>query len=525
MKTSKIISMIACAALMVSSCVKDELSKENAGRQKPEVSIEQNNVNNYFMAFTITTDYPAAQFGYVVMDGSAETVPSVQDILLDQVGTALQSGVYSTANQTKAKVDFECEPDADYIVYAAAITDTGLFSDLVSCPIHVNDTEIPEIVNATVNGSSLILTFSEDIVLNSEGSATLSYIKFGEYVITPEQPLPLEYITVDGNQATFACPRPGNGAGYIVSFSYGLFEDVHGNKAYGVKSSFNLSTGKETNLVWAEQPVDFIVSDSWFKSAPASSWHEEGAVVEIEFPFDIYKNAVSNAVSVVYNESAGKEYAYADFTIENKRVVKVVLPRAPKSTFDIHFDKAAIYDEWGNVNTEYELPAESFKFAAYELSCGDYTVESNKIVNSKKNTFNIKFEYNTATVVDMSADWFNINRDVLKGTDNVMPKLRGVVDYEARTITFDGQWYYRGVLDSNLAFGNAFYYYGKDESKMLVFWAGGNGSDPIVVNFDENGVMTTISGFEYAIHSASTLGYLESYDYVTSGSALTPVGK
>ena len=279
MKSIKITSIFACLLMLAVSCSKEsELSKANAGKERPVVTIEQNNVTNYYLTFTVSTGFPASQFGYVVMPSTSTQAPVAQDIVMDQIGTALQSGVFNTVDKTKVKVEFDCEPDANYIVYAAAITDEGVLSEVASCPIHVTDTEIPSIVAARVEGNVLTLTFSEKILLSQEGSATIQYIKFGEGVVTSPENLPLEYISVEDNVATFNCPRPGNGAGYVVSYSYGLFTDVNGNKAYGVVSSFDIDTEQGKNLFWAESPVDFTVDDSYFKmvddpAAPPSRSH------------------------------------------------------------------------------------------------------------------------------------------------------------------------------------------------------------------------------------------------------------
>ena len=504
--------------MLAASCSKEsELSKDNAGKERPVVTIEQNNVTNYYLTFTLSTDSPASQFGYVIMESTSTQAPAAQDIVMDQIGTALQSGVYNTVDRTKVKVEFGCKPDENYIVYAAAITDEGLLSEVASCTIHVTDTEIPSIVEAKVDGNVLTLTFSEKILLNQEGTATIQYIKFGEGVVTNPESLPLEYISVEDNVATFNCPRPGNGAGYVVSFSYGLFTDVNGNKAYGVVSSFDIATEQGKNLYWAEPAVDFAVEDSYFKKAESPDvWKQEGACIEITFPFDVYENPkVDRAVSVVYAESDKKEYAYADFTIENNRVMKVVLPRTPKAAFDVHIDRGAIFDTWGNLNAEYEVPSSGFKYSAFAVKLGTYSV------SSSVGDFNMKFTSESSSVVNVESDWFNIGRDLLASEDPIMPILRGTIDYARMTISFDGQWYYRGVLKTESVFGSALYYADKSQSQFLAFWGSGtSGTSPIVVKISEDGSLESISEFEYALHSTSG-SYLKSYGFVESGSALT----
>ncbi len=520
MKTYKLLSMSLVLFLAAVSCTEEGLSKQNAGKEKPVITIEQNNAVNYLMTFTLTADANTAQFGYVILDGSSTLVPDTQDIVMDKIGTALQSGVFNAVDQVKKRVEFECEPNHEYKVYAAAISDSGLLSYLAEKDIKVADTEVPTVVKSSVSGNTLILEYSEDIVLNKESYATIQYVKWGTMEVTPKKDLPLDNISVEGNVATILCPKPANGAGYLVSFPQGLFLDLSGNKGWGVNSSFDTATNTYKNLGWDDAPVDFSVEDTYFQEGSADVWNSDDATLEIVFPFDIYKNTyLKNTVSIIYKDSAGKDYAYADYDVaEDKRTVKIKLPRAPKAIFDVKLDRGAVYDEWGNVNSAFELDNDEFRYSALDLKLGSYEIKA------EKNTFNVKFTRSTASVVTMSADWFNLGRDLIGASGDIMPVLKGVVDYEEKTITFDGTWYYRGVQNSSNAFGLAFYHYGKDESKYLMFWGSGKGASPIVVSFDENGVMQSTTAFDYSVHSAdNSYTFLSTYDEVKDGTTFTYV--
>ncbi|MGM9786396.1 MAG: hypothetical protein ACI3ZS_06125 [Candidatus Cryptobacteroides sp.] len=518
------IMMTSLCVLALSSCQKNELSRQNAGKEKPVLTITSNRVSDNLLTFTIEADFNTAQFGYVILDGRDNPVPTAQSIVMDEVQSSLQSNVYSAVEQTKVRVDFECESDHDFQVFAAAITDTGLLSEVIVYDVYVPDTEIPSITKANVSGNVLTLTFTEDIFVNKESSATIQYVKWGVLEITDKEDLPLEFISTEGNRAVFNCPKPANGAGYLVSFPQGLFVDKSGNKAKGVESSLNLDTYTYYSLGWDDMPVDFAVEGSYFQNAPASSFRQDGATVSITFPFDVYKNEnIDKPVSVVYNENSRKEYVYADYLVSaDRRTVRVVLPRVPKATFDICFERGAIYDEWGNVNSAYEVTAENdYRYAACDLLSGDY-----RLTTDKADEFVIKFERSSAATVTMSADWFNLGRDVL-GVDqtredkSIMPQLVGIVNYESGTVSFDGSWNYRGILDTTNAFGSAFYYYGKDESRMIVFWGSGNGREPIIVHFNEDGRFTDIGDFDYSVHSSSNGGFISVYDSVSEGTPLT----
>ena len=94
-------------------------------------------------------------------------------------------------------------------------------------------------------------------------------------------------------------------------------------------------------------------------------------------------------------------------------------------------------------------------------------------------------------------------------------QLVGTVNYAESTITFDGRWLYNGSLYSQSAFGIG--YYTLSSGEMLVFFSGDSGSEPITVNFDENGYLTQISNIEYGVYGDS---YLGAYSYCPAGSNL-----
>lgn len=65
---SRIIRIVLAAACLVAalSCVKEGLSTQNAGKEKPVVKISTNRVSDNLVTFTLTCESTnASQFGYV----------------------------------------------------------------------------------------------------------------------------------------------------------------------------------------------------------------------------------------------------------------------------------------------------------------------------------------------------------------------------------------------------------------------------------------------------------------------------
>lgn len=117
------------------------------------------------------------------------------------------------------------------------------------------------------------------------------------------------------------------------------------------------------------------------------------------------------------------------------------------------------------------------------------------------------------------ANWFNI----APAGYTIDPMLVGTADPVTRTITFDGTFGGFtedggfGIYQDN-AFGTAFMYYDEANTQLLAFWGGGDsGTDPVVVEYDENGTLTTISYCDYTIHDAMTGAGIQVFDALTDG--------
>lgn len=117
------------------------------------------------------------------------------------------------------------------------------------------------------------------------------------------------------------------------------------------------------------------------------------------------------------------------------------------------------------------------------------------------------------------ANWFNL----APAGYTVDPMLVGTADPTTRTITFDGTFGGFtedggfGIYEQN-AFGTGFMYYDQAQTMLLAFWGGGNsGTDPVVIEYDENGYLTTISYCDFTIHDAESGMGIMTFDALTDG--------
>lgn len=522
MKTIKYFAMLLAAVSLFSGCSDDDdLSTQNKNKTKPSVTVTQGTVTDTQFTFTLTASEEAAQYAYVVLEGKDNAAPTAHDIVIDEVSGKLQSDAFNFADAATQTIGVACDPDADYQVFAAAITATGLLSEVSELKVYVPDTGIPTPVSFDPSGNTVTVTYSEDIVVGSTGKATVRYIQWGLGNMLAAVEIPAENISTDGKVATIVCPKPGNGAGYIVSYTAGMFEDASGNKCPAMNSGWDNNAGKYVNIGWDDDTVDFAIEDNYFVPQPDDAdYNTPTTTIDFAFPFDVYDAEAKNAVQVIFNEAEGISYLNAAYTLEaDKRTVKVTLPKVPTATFDVQVAKGAFYDVWGNESAPFTVATDQLRYSNFQIAIkeGDYTISytaGTNVVNTASGTpFSARLVKYDNTRYALYANWFNAFSSI-----NALPTLLGEVDYANNQIVFDGTFLLNGNPYSKPAFGMGMYDYDQEGTMMLVFWGGGNsGTDPVTAQFDEDGYLTAISYFDYTIHNAADGKGLAVYDACADG--------
>lgn len=515
MKTLRYFLMLLAAGALFTGCSDDdELSKQNVGKTKPTVTLTQDAVTDTQFTFTLTASAEAQQYGYALFKGEGNAAPIAYDIVVDEVSGAAVAGVFNAADNASQTITINCSSDAHYQIFAAAITSTGLLGEVSELTIYVPDTTSPRPATFSTSGNTATVTFSEEIRLSqSAGSATVRYIQWGIGMITDPVEIPRSSISASGKVATFVCPKPAAGAGYMVSFTEGLFEDASGNPAPGINSTWNNDTHKYVNIGWNDANVDFAILDSYFvEPAEDVNWYDPATTIDFVFPFDVYDSGVKNAVSVIYDEAAGTSTLYTTYTLDaDKRTVHIALPKVPSGRFDVQIAQGAFYDIWANETAAYKPASLRWSNFSVELQLGDYQIDYTN-ANGDPDSFMSKLVQYDDTYYALYAVWFG----AFNGYAN--PILLGKADYANSQIVFDGTYLSNGQPSTRSAFGGGFYYYDQAQTMMLAFWGGGNsGTEPVVIDFDEDGYMTAISYCDYSVHNASSGAMLGVFDSLNDG--------
>lgn len=532
MKTIKYFAMLLAAVSLFSGCSDDDdLSTQNKNKTKPSVTVTQGTVTDTQFTFTLTASEEAAQYAYVVFEGKDNAAPTAHDIVIDEVSGKLQSDAFNLADAATQTINVACDPDADYQVFAAAITATGLLSEVSELKVYVPDTGIPTPVSFNPSGNTVTVTYSEDIVVGSTGKATVRYIQWGLGNMLAAVEIPAENISTDGNVATIVCPKPGNGAGYIVSYTAGMFEDASGNKCLAMNSGWDNNAGKYVNIGWDDDTVDFAIEDNYFVPQPDDAdYNTPTTTIDFAFPFDVYDAEAKNAVQVIFNEAEGISYLNAAYTLEaDKRTVKVTLPKVPTATFDVQVAKGAFYDVWGNESAPFTVATDQLRYSNFQIDIktGTYTISYTTLgdltggqvtaLNPKTgNPFTANLVKFDNTYYALQANWFNL---MSSGAAN--PILLGTVDFASNKIVFDGTWYNatEKKIETRSCFNYNLFYSMNSGALYLCFCSAGNtGEEPLELTFDADGYMTEISYFDYTLYNNdSEYSYYGIFDACADG--------
>lgn len=528
MKTIKYFAAFVCAALVMGACTEtDGLSDQNAGKEKPVVEITQKVATDLDLQFNLKVTDNANQFGYVLLAGHGNTVPTPVSILANEVSGALAAETFwyeENDEDTYVKsVTIDCSefktPYEKYQVFAVAITADGLAGDVVSLDVTMNDKTAPAPVSFNPDANTVEVEWNEEVVLGT-GKAYVSVLAFGAMAYAVQnQEIAAENITVEGNILTIVCPEAPAGAGYVVSIDAGIVTDLSGNPSPEIKSAY--SGGKYQNIGWTTPNVEIpITAASFVEPAEDVDWTAEGANLVFKLPTQVMDAGLTNPIKVVYDESEGVSYLNAEYTLaEDAQTVTVFLPRTPTGYFDVIIAEGAFFDVWDNQTTGFE-PSE-YRYSNFmdaSVVGGNMTISYIYPDNEGKaetSAMNAKLNVMDRNTVILQADWF----EAFGGWRN--PMLYGTVDYDTHTITYDGTFYSDGSLYKS-AFGEYFYYYDQAKTMMLKFLGGGeDGMGNVTMKFDENGYVTSMSSCAYVVVSATDGSMLGIYGMTTDDSKVT----
>lgn len=144
------LSLVA-GALACGCSDEQEPSTQNRGKEKPVVTLTAQEVDGGSFTFTIAASEQATQYAYAILEGTGNPAPLAYDIVCDEVSGVADEDredanyshyAFNVSEGASATHTFQCEPQAEYEVFAAAITATGLLSEVTKLSIAIPTIEL-----------------------------------------------------------------------------------------------------------------------------------------------------------------------------------------------------------------------------------------------------------------------------------------------------------------------------------------------------------------------------------------------
>ena len=558
MKSLKYFAVLVLAGLLLGACTKEPgLSDQNKGKTKPAVTLTLNGATDGLIAVTLAADATAAHYGYVVMEGKDNEAPAAYDIVIDEVSGGFDSDVISYADSASSKVYIECDANADYQIFAAAITADGLVGDVTSLNVFVTDETNPDIVydeetgySFETQGALVAIEYTEPVeyVEGKEIVANLypgySYednigvdVTVVPYVMQAPIGTAVAEVSVDGPVVILDFGDLFPGTYYTISIPDGAFVDAAGNPAPAYESAFGTAWFYDGSplviidgslyfgdFIWGctdNAPFSFKVPavtsiedlSEWYEAvAPATLLgldEEAQFVTTIQHVQEV--DGVKTESTTTYPMTAAEHYAPTDTSV----MVRPAGAPKPKDAISITIPAGAFTDIYGNTNAEAVVGPARYAYTPVYPNEGKYTVTSEK---------GAAFVMELQALTDdpegpyiMYGDWFGLFGVYAN------PILYLTVSEEARTLTCDDACIYKDAVDD--LWGSGFYYIpGTSNKYYFSIWGGGSdGTQPVVFNYGDDGNINTMSYFEFGISDASSGGYMGVYDCVLDDSPVTPV--
>ena len=334
-------------------------------------------------------------------------------------------------------------------------------------------------------------------------------------------PVPAK-VEVQDNMALLTFPdivTPGSY--YTVSYPEGAFVDVVGQGVPELSSRFYKDSAGDTNVegvygALENAPLEVVLPTG-------DSIDDLSAWIEVGVPSMVAK-IDSKAAFMTSITHIDKEYtSVTEYTMKpavnygGSLYSIMVRPSGnpqPKDYISITIPAGACMDIYGNVNDEIVLGPYQYAYTPVYPKEGEY------IVNNGRYPFNIKLTAVDATDPEkgyiLQANWFDMMQS---GYAN--PTLYLTVDEPNHQLICNDQFISDGQIKDG-CFGSAFYYADAAKTQFLVFFGGGNsGTEPIVISYGDDGLLTTMSYCDYSVFTTSG-NYVDVYDYIMPDVTISP---
>lgn len=428
----KILFTILAAAAMSAACTKfaDDTAPTYDAAPKPEVTGTV--VSDTEITVTITAGEGSNFWGYAVLTGTpgasadklvANGYAKDAAVVLQGEDKLPQAAQMKYSEETKT-VTLELTgltPFTDYTVYAAAVTEMGVVSEVAELTLKTTDGTQPSVTGFDFAEEEETLTFAiafnDPVQLTGNGTATAwfygenYYDESGMLILYKEVAIPTDHIAASGKNLIVSVPASEYIPGAYVAITYSADIVKNGADATNAAYETHLIGYGEDGSIQKQGIFGYYDYANWDFSLvdPATLPDDEegpgdmeGEEEEEEEKEPVYFSDWTSLVMTLYTTSeyplAGKtgddeinivnteadgrtvSYAAAKYAVMTANTVGIMLNEAPAygSTISFTVAEGSFCDIFGNVNNEFAAEDEYYRSYGYTLNdiLGSYTIQA-----------------------------------------------------------------------------------------------------------------------------------------------------
>lgn len=417
----KILFTILAAAAVSAACTKFEQDTVPTYDSVAMPEVTATVVSDTEITVTVTAAEKTHYYGYAVMKGAPGATADklvaggyakdANVVAQGEAGTPQTAQVkYSEETKTVTLELSGLAPLTEYTIYAAAVTEMGVKSEVAAMTVKTTDGTEPVLASAnfdeTDNVLTFILGFNDPVQLTGNGTAKAwfyaenYYNASGEMILYKEVAIPADHIAASGNSLYIAVPASEYIPGAYVAVTYSADMVKNGAGAVNAAYESHAIAYDQTGAVQKKGIFGYYDYASWDFSLvdpadlPATDGGEgnmeDDEVVEVEpvyfsdwtelmmtayttSKYPLAGRTGAGGAGVVVSESNGKTVSYPakTFGVVSDYVAAVLLAEAPAYGASISFsiEEGTFCDIFGNENNAFE--AEDAYFCSYGYTLED----------------------------------------------------------------------------------------------------------------------------------------------------------
>ena len=418
----KILFTILAAAAVSAACTKFEQDTVPTYDSVAAPEVTATVVSDTEITVTVTAAENTHYYGYAVMAGApgatadklvANGYAKNANVVTQGEANTPQAAQVKYSEETKT-VTLELSgltPYTEYTVYAAAVTQMGVTSEVVAKTVRTTDGTQPTLASASFAEEENVLTFtlnfSDPVQLTGNGTAKAwfyaenYYDESGMLILYKEVDIPADHMAAGGNSLLLAVPASEYipGAYVAVTFSEGIVKNgadavnaayeshligygsdgkvqKQGIFGYYDYASWDLSLVDPATLPDTEEGegnMDDEEEEVEVEPVYFSDWKELTMVAYSTSPYALAGKTGNGGVGVTTTEASGKTVSYPAKTygVATTSIVAVMLNEAPAYGASVSFsiEEGTFCDIFGNENNAFE--AENAYFCSYGYTLAD----------------------------------------------------------------------------------------------------------------------------------------------------------